>query len=106
MGLARCVSARVELSFSVTHPSPISRIPAERGSRNPYYNRGQLPERIFRCEKHHTAMFHIATVSISLTKRSRVIARLDRATQYSRAVVIEPTSRGVLDTRMRGYDGS
>jgi len=29
---------------------------------------------------------------------SAVIARLDRATQYSEASVMEPRSRGVLDT--------
>jgi hypothetical protein len=33
-----------------------------------------------------------------------VIARLDRATQYSRAPVIESRSCSVLDTRFRGYD--
>jgi hypothetical protein len=34
-----------------------------------------------------------------------VIARLDRATQYSRGSSDQPIGRGVLDTRMRGYDG-
>jgi hypothetical protein len=33
-----------------------------------------------------------------------VIARLDRATQYSRASAVKPQSCGVLDTRFRGYD--
>jgi hypothetical protein len=28
-----------------------------------------------------------------------------RATQYSRAPVMEPKRRDVLDTRVRGYDG-
>jgi hypothetical protein len=33
-----------------------------------------------------------------------VIARLDRATQYSAAVVIEPGGHGVLDPHLRGDD--
>src|SRR5882724_2945933 len=36
------------------------------------------------------------------TRAQAVIARLDRATQYSRAPVIESRSCGVLDTRFRG----
>ena len=32
---------------------------------------------------------------------SSVIARLDRATQYSETSMIEPRSRGVLDPRLR-----
>jgi len=35
---------------------------------------------------------------------SAVIARLDRAIQYAGTAVIAPRSRGVLDTRFRGYD--
>jgi hypothetical protein len=30
--------------------------------------------------------------------------RLDRAIQYAETFVIDPRSRGVLDTRFRGYD--
>jgi hypothetical protein len=37
---------------------------------------------------------------------SAVIARLDRATQYSEESVIESKSHGVLDPRVRGDDGS
>jgi len=33
-----------------------------------------------------------------------VIARLDRAIQYSEAPMMESKSCGVLDTRFRGYD--
>src|SRR6267142_5969847 len=36
------------------------------------------------------------------TRAQAVIARLDRATQYSRAPVIESRGCGVLDTRFRG----
>ena len=35
---------------------------------------------------------------------SIVIARLDRATQYSETPMIGPKSRGVLDSRFRGDD--
>ncbi len=34
-----------------------------------------------------------------------VIVRLDRTIQYSEASVMESRTRGVLDTRLRGYDG-
>jgi hypothetical protein len=34
-----------------------------------------------------------------------VIVRLDRTIQYSETSMIEPKSRGILDTRIRGYDG-
>jgi hypothetical protein len=37
---------------------------------------------------------------------SAVIARLDRAIQYSETVVIDPRSRGVLDAPVKpGHDG-
>jgi hypothetical protein len=37
---------------------------------------------------------------------STVIARLDRAIQYSETVVIDPRSRGVLDAPVKpGHDG-
>jgi hypothetical protein len=35
---------------------------------------------------------------------SAVIARLDRATQYPEAPMIEPRGHGVLDPRLRGDD--
>ena len=35
---------------------------------------------------------------------THVITRLDRVTQYSRALVIESQRRGVLDPRFRGDD--
>jgi len=34
-----------------------------------------------------------------------VIARLDRAVSIPETAAIEPMGRGVLDTRLRGYDG-
>ena len=48
---------------------------------------------------------YVTDVGQIITRAQSVIARLDRATQYSRAPVIESRSCGVLDTRFRGYDG-
>jgi len=44
-----------------------------------------------------------SSASLAITTTA-VIARLDRAIQYSEKVVIESMGRGVLDARLRGHD--
>src|ERR1700686_2934834 len=52
----------------------------------------------------HIPAFTADGSAIRFATHTGVIARLDRATQYAAASVIEPKSRGVLDPRLRGDD--
>jgi len=55
-------------------------------------------------DNHHRRAKRLSAIASVATAHSTVIVRLDRTIQYAKASAKDQMSRGVLDTRLRGYD--